>query len=546
MRLILLIICLALPFTSLDAQEQYMKSVVRITAQLEGIGEETGAGIIVGKEGANYYIATARHVVHGSDDIVVQVHGDKAKHKATLLHQDEGMDAAVLVFTPGKPLTLQELFPAEPGVITQGQKVQSVGHPGGGYWLANLLNLVQQSSLYEDGRFFSITPQAIIGGCSGGPVFIETGAWLGMITETSAVQAKCLKAEALTKWLKTKKVPTRLVDFPVPEMVSMKGGQSRVDTFFFDIFNTYNEYEDPVSTYCKELRQHTIKPFSIGRNEVTIREFEAFVTASGYETYADKEGESIVLAKKHKEKFYLTTKKGVNWRHDEFGNFRPQEQYNFPVIHITVDDAEAYCKWLGKITGSKYRLPTWKEWVYAFLPQNNSSVKKDAVFGNIRDETWNDIQIEDVEGDYCISVAYKDGFNQIAPVGSFAQNVWGLHDLYGNVSEWCQERSDLIGEDEKGDEVKIACATYLGPNWLTWYTKYTGSCGRWPLENPQKQDDYLNVKECNALQIYGMERKFGEEAIEFLLSVDRFVEPHTPHAFPIMPNCFIGFRVASD
>ncbi len=544
MKAIFLTFCFALFLTGLAAQEQYMKSVVRITAQIEGIGEETGAGIIVGKDGAKYYVATARHVVDGSADIAVQVHGDKAKYKASVLHQDEGMDAAVLVFTPGKALTLQELFPAEPGIITQGRKVQSIGHPGGGYWLANLLNLVQQSSLYEDERFFSITPQAIIGGCSGGPVFVETGAWLGMITETSAVQAKCLKAEALTKWLKAKKVLTRLVDFPAPEMVRMKGGESRVDTFFFDIFNTFY-YKDGFAngTYCKELRKYTIKPFSIGKYEVTVREFEAFVTASGYETFAEKEGESIVMAKKRKDKFHLTTQKGVNWRHDEFGNLRPQDQYNFPVIHVTADDAEAYCKWLSKKTGSKYRLPTWKEWVYAFLPQNNSSVKKDAIFGNIRDETWNNIEIGNA---HCLSVGYKDGFNQIAPAGSFAQNVWGVHDLYGNVSEWCQDKSNVISEDEDGEKVKMPCATYLGPNWLTWYTKYTGDCTWGPLENPQKQDDYLNAKEYEGLNIHFMGEREEGEGTGVPLSMDGLVEPYIPHSFPMIPICFIGFRVASD
>ncbi len=507
MKTVFLFFCLTLFRVAAHAQEQYMKSVVRITAQIEGIGEETGAGIIVGKEGQKYYALTARHVVHGATGIALQVHGDKAKYKATVLHQDEGMDAAVLVFTPGQSLMLQALFPADPNLITQGRKVQSIGHPGGGYWLSNLLNLVQQPSLYEDERFSSITPQAIVGGCSGGPVFMESGAWLGMITETSMVQAKCLKAEALEKWLKTQKIPSGFIYSPMPEMVRIEGKKPRADSFGIHLFydDTYND----LLSYA-ELEIPEVNTFSLGKYEVTLREFEAFIISTGYVTSAEQRGSSNAIrrADDDEDRFLQKTQK-INWRHDEFGRLWPREAYNRPVIHVSWEDADAYCKWLSKRTGKKFRLPSGDEWIYSFFPFKKKTLQRSDVFGNIRDTTWyEEIGINMVP--WSIGTEYADGFPRLAPVGSYAPNEWGLHDMYGNVSEWCSD-------GEQNEEDATQRNLYLGPNWLFWY-----------------RDDKKRIVESGYVYLFEPGETSGRDYAFF---------PLFP---PDESTCFLGFRVASE
>ncbi len=374
MKITTLTFCFAFALTMLSAQEQYMKSVVRITAQIEGIGEETGAGIIIGKESQKWYVATARHVVDASTDIVVQVHGIKAKYKATLIHQDAGMDAAVLEFFLPLPFLTQPTLlgqrqqfsltgiipPADPEIIVQKAPVKSIGHPGGGYWTPNLINVVQQKSLYEDARFFSITPQAIVGGCSGGPVFLESGQWLGMITETGMVQAKCLKAETLANWLKTKGVPSNFITPPafIPEMVRIVGHKKRASSFFItEGFDEDAEVDDYDYDFSKGFNE--VKSFSIGKYEVTLREFEAFVAATGYITSAEKKGYSNGIKERdYGSSMVFQQMPKVNWRHNEFGRLRSQNEYNCPVIHVSWEDADAYCKWLSRKTGKKFRLPT--------------------------------------------------------------------------------------------------------------------------------------------------------------------------------------------
>ena len=509
MKITTLTFCFAFALTVLSAQEQYMKSVVRITAQVEGIGEETGAGIIVGKEGSKYYVVTARHVIDGAADIAVQVHGDKVKYKATVLHQDEGMDATVLMFAPEKTFLPAEIIPADPEIIAQKMPVMSIGHPGGTYWAPNFVNVVQQKSLYEDERFFSITPQAVVGGCSGGPVFLESGAWLGIITETGMVQAKCLKAEAVEMWLKTKKTPSDFIYSLMPEMVLIEWKKPRADSFAIHIF--YNDTRNDLLSYA-ELEISEISTFSLGKYEVTLHEFEAFVVTTGYVTSAEHRGSSNAIQKIGYENCVLQTTEKVNWRHDDFGLLRPREEYNRPAVHVSWADADAYCKWLSQRTGKRFRLPTSDEWAYAFFPSKKKALLHTEVFGNVRDTAWyGKIGINMIPT--FVDTKYADGFTRLAPVGSFAPNEWGLHDMYGNVSEWCSD-SELVDD---GFFNEIVQNWYLGPNWLFWY------------RNDKKiivESGYVYLFEPGAT--YGHDYAF------------------TPLFPPDESNCFLGFRIASD
>ncbi len=97
---------------------------------------------------------------------------------------------------------------------------------------------------------------------------------------------------------------------------------------------------------------------------------------------------------------------------------------------MTEEDAWEYCNWLSKKTGITYRLPKEEEWAYVFLPQSEISLPDKTILGNLLDASWN--------SQNSMKIDYNDGFQFTSPVGSFAPNVWGLHDIYGNVSEYCE------------------------------------------------------------------------------------------------------------
>ena len=92
----------------------------------------------------------------------------------------------------------------------------------------------------------------------------------------------------------------------------------------------------------------------------------------------------------------------------------------YPVINVSWEDAEAYVAWLSELTGKGYRLPSEAEWEYACRAGTTTLYS----FGN-------EITPEQANYDYS-----NDGTTE---VGRYPENPWGLHDMHGNVWEWCED-----------------------------------------------------------------------------------------------------------
>jgi formylglycine-generating enzyme required for sulfatase activity len=140
------------------------------------------------------------------------------------------------------------------------------------------------------------------------------------------------------------------------------------------------------------------KPFAVGKFDVTFLEWDACVAAGGC-------------------------------------NRRPEDQGwgrgTRPVIHVSWDNAtKEYLPWLSRKTGKTYRLLTEAEWEYAARGTTSASAAYTTY-------SWgNEIGVNRASCDGCGS--QWDG-RQAAPVGSFAANAFGLHDMHGNVWEWVQD-----------------------------------------------------------------------------------------------------------
>ncbi len=148
------------------------------------------------------------------------------------------------------------------------------------------------------------------------------------------------------------------------------------------------------------VRSVTLKPFAVGKFEVSWDEFEACVRAGGC-SLADQEKMS----------------RGAD---SGFG------KGNRPVIRMSWNDAKTYIAWINtRVAGAPYRLLSEAEWEYAARAGSKTAFQ------------WGD---EIGTGNaQCYGCGGPFDDSKTAPVGSFKPNAFGLYDMYGNVWEWVED-----------------------------------------------------------------------------------------------------------
>jgi formylglycine-generating enzyme required for sulfatase activity len=256
-----------------------------------------------------------------------------------------------------------------------------------------------------------------------------------------------------------------------PGMVWVPGGEFTMGT-------------DSEAAWPDERPPHRVRVagFWIDATEVTNAQFRAFVEATGYVTTAEKAPsveeimkqvppgtppppkEALVpgalvfrptpgpVADLRDYSQWWRWTPGADWRHPEGPGSTIEGKDDHPVVHVSWDDAVAYCRWAGK------RLPTEAEWEFAArgglegkpYTWGDEPPSDTKVFAN----TW--------QGVFPSGNTTADGFERTAPVRSFKPNGYGLYDMAGNVWEWCSDWYDrdlyreragrVIADDPTGPE----------------------------------------------------------------------------------------------
>ncbi len=155
---------------------------------------------------------------------------------------------------------------------------------------------------------------------------------------------------------------------------------------------------DKLGVLAKEERpahQVQLKPYAIGRYEVTFEEYDRFARATGRPLPGDE------------------------------GRGRGKR----PVVNVSWDDAMDYTRWLSQQTGKKYRLPSEAEWEHAARGGSSSRY-------------WWGYEGERGHA-VCLGCGSRWDNRETAPVGSLAANPYGLHDTAGNVMEWVYDCYNL-------------------------------------------------------------------------------------------------------
>lgn len=193
---------------------------------------------------------------------------------------------------------------------------------------------------------------------------------------------------------------------------------------FVPVANNQNTVGDRPVRFCRWLTR--------------VQDFEAFVRATGHNATDDVWSFGAEGWKS----------RGHNWRTPGF-----EQTGMHPVSGVSWEDAQAFAKWLtdkerteGRLApGERYRLPYDWEWsVAAGLAETRDGLPQDR-----------HMRIKDVfpwgtqwpppagAGNYGNFIpGFRDGFERSSPVGSFPTNRFGLHDMGGNLWQWCEDWFD--------------------------------------------------------------------------------------------------------
>lgn len=235
-------------------------------------------------------------------------------------------------------------------------------------------------------------------------------------------------------------------------MVSLPGGTFLMGT---DEIGFPEDGEGPV-------RRVGIRPLAMDRLAVSNARFSEFVDATGYLSQAERFGSSFVFAGLLPDGFpemrsvagaeWWREVHGADWRHPAGPGSTIDESMDHPVVHVSWNDAVAFTRWAG------LRLPTEAEWEYSArggLTQKRFAWGDDLAPGGMNMcNIW--------QGTFPTVNTLEDGYFGTAPVDAFPPNAFGLHNMAGNVWEWCADwfsattYRDGVREDPTGPAMGIA------------------------------------------------------------------------------------------
>ena len=226
-----------------------------------------------------------------------------------------------------------------------------------------------------------------------------------------------------------------------PVMVNLPAGEFMMGTAVEDRLT--DPRTSKPATNDSPAHMVSVPEFALGKFEVSVAEYAAFVSVTGHETV----NECMEFSKPGS----FTLSKEFGWNNPGF-----DQDERAPVGCVSFFDAQAYAAWLSEMTGENYRLPFEAEWEYATRAGSTGPYfwgddpDQSCVYANVRTVGAFTISQRQVDSDK-LGFACDDGYPHSAPVGSYRPNGFGLFDTQGNNWEWVTDCNHKNYDGAPGD-----------------------------------------------------------------------------------------------
>ncbi len=232
-----------------------------------------------------------------------------------------------------------------------------------------------------------------------------------------------------------------------PQMTTITGGRYTMGC---------TKTDDACAAFEKPRHSVTVSTFSMSLTEVTVAQFDEFVTGTGYTTDAEKN------AGNNSGCFVWSDSGGISrsaarWKWDKTKSWKNpgySQTPEHPVSCISWNDANNYTQWLAQQTGRPYALPSESEWEFAARGNSQgvfghaASASRLCTIANVADNTKSPSGSK-----WSNRINCNDRYWFSAPTASFVANDFGLFDMQGNLWEWVADvwADDLSGTPRDGN-----------------------------------------------------------------------------------------------
>lgn len=166
-----------------------------------------------------------------------------------------------------------------------------------------------------------------------------------------------------------------------------------------------------------------------------------------------------------------------------------KDSLNLPVEGVSYVDMQVFCRKLKTITNAPFGLPTEAQWEYACRAGTTTTFH----FGNELNGTQ-----ASCNGLFPFNTNIKGPFYpKTSPVGKYSANPWGLHDMHGNVWEWCSDWYGNYPKDPSGDPIGVSNGNLRirrGGSWDSVANRCRAACRNWNI--PTYRLDFAGARLC--------------------------------------------------